>query len=94
MPVLSFVIFALMGFVTMFANPITMSMAQRVLPQYKSIIGGFINGFSWGIVAIAMSMIGFIAQATSIVPVLVILSAIPAICSFIVKYLFIDDLSN
>lgn len=90
LPSLSFVIFALMGFVTMFATPITMSMAQKVLPQYKSIIGGFINGFSWGIVAIAMSIIGFVAQATSIVPVLVILSAIPAICSYLVKYLFLD----
>lgn len=88
MPVISFVIFAIMGFVTMFATPITMSMAQSVLPQYKSIIGGFINGFSWGIVAIAMSIIGYVAQATSIVPVLVILSAIPAICSCLVKHLF------
>lgn len=77
-----------MGFVTMFATPITMSMAQKVLPQYKSIIGGFINGFSWGIVAIAMSIIGYIAQATSIVPVLVILSIIPAVCSYLVQYLF------
>ena len=41
LPELSFVIFALMGFITMFATPITMSMAQQVLPQYKSIIGGF-----------------------------------------------------
>lgn len=86
-PVISFIIYALMGFVTMFATPITMSMAQRVLPQYKSIIGGFINGFSWGIVAIAMSVIGYIAQATSIVPVLVTISAIPAICSILVKKL-------
>ena len=91
MPLLSFVIFALMGFVTMFATPITMSMAQKVLPQYKSIIGGFINGFSWGIVAIAMSMIGYIAQATSIVPVLVVISIIPAICSVLVKYLFAEN---
>lgn len=88
LPILSFVIFALMGFITMFATPITMSIAQNVLPQYKSIIGGFINGFSWGIVAIAMSIIGYIAQATSIVPVLVILSAIPASCSILVKQLF------
>ncbi len=86
-PALSFIIYALMGFVTMFATPITMSMAQKVLPQYKSIIGGFINGFSWGIVAIAMSIIGYIAQATSIVPVLVTLSAIPAVCSVLVKHL-------
>src|SRR5574344_288194 len=88
MPILSVIIFAIMGFITMFATPITMSLAQNILPQYKSIIGGFINGFSWGIVAIAMSIIGFVAQATSIVPVLVIISAIPAICSITVKYLF------
>lgn len=88
LPILSFIIFTLMGFITFFATPITMSMAQKVLPQYKSIIGGFINGFSWGIVAVAMSIIGYIAQATSIVPVLVIISIIPAICSILVKYLF------
>ncbi len=87
-PALSFVIFGIMGFVTMFATPITMNIAQNVLPQYKSIIGGFINGFSWGVVAILMSAIGFIAQSTSIVPVLVVISAIPAICSRLVKYIF------
>lgn len=91
MPEISFVIFALMGFVTMFATPITMSMAQQVLPQYKSIIGGFINGFSWGIVAIAMSAIGYIAQATSIVPVLTVIAVIPAVCSVLVKYLFAQE---
>jgi hypothetical protein len=80
-----------MGFVTMFATPITMSMAQKVLPQYKSIIGGFINGFSWGIVAIAMSIIGYIAQAISIVPVLTTLAAIPAVCSVMVKHLKVED---
>jgi predicted MFS family arabinose efflux permease len=88
MPALSFVIFALMGFVTMFATPITMNLAQNVIPQYKSIIGGFINGFSWGVVAIIMSGVGFIAQNTSIVPVLVGISVIPAICSYLVKFLF------
>lgn len=88
MPILSFVIFALIGFVTMFATPITMNMAQNILPQYKSIIGGFINGFSWGIVAIIMSGVGFAAQNTSIVPVLVIISAIPAACSYLVNSLF------
>ncbi len=88
MPILSFIIFAVMGFVTMFATPITMNLAQNVLPQYKSIIGGFINGFSWGIVAIAMSFIGFVAQAISIVPVLVVISSIPAFCSVMVKFLF------
>ena len=75
----------------MFATPITMSFAQSVLPQYKSIIGGFINGFSWGVVAIAMSITGYIAQQTSIMTVLVIISIIPAICSYLVKYLFKEN---
>lgn len=87
-PAVSFVIFAVIGFVTMFATPVTMSMAQKVLPQYKSIIGGFINGFSWGVVAIVMSIVGYVAQATSIVPVLVVISIIPAVSSRLVKYLF------
>lgn len=90
-PILSFIIFTIMGFVTMFATPITMSFAQSVLPQYKSIIGGFINGFSWGVVAIAMSITGYIAQQTSIMTVLVIISIIPAICSYLVKYLFKEN---
>jgi hypothetical protein len=66
-------------------------MAQKVLPEYKSIIGGFINGFSWGVVALLMTVIGYVAQATSIVPVLVVISFIPAISSRIVKYLFNDQ---
>lgn len=93
-PVVSFVIFAIIGFVTMFATPITMSLAQNILPQYKSIIGGFINGFSWGIVAILMSLIGFIAQQTDIVIVLVGISVIPALCSYMVKLLFQNNLSK
>lgn len=89
MPIISFIDFALMGFVTLFAVPVTMSMAQRVLPQYKSIIGGLINGFSWGVVAIAMTIIGFIANATDIATVLAVIAFIPAICSlFTVKRLF------
>lgn len=82
MPVVSFITFGLMGFVTLFATPVTMSMAQKVLPRYKSIISGFINGFAWGIVAISMTVIGFVAQATDIASVLVVISAIPAIASF------------
>jgi len=89
MPIVSFIDFALMGFVTLFAVPVTMSMAQKVLPQYKSIIGGLINGFSWGVVAIAMTIIGFVAQATNIAVVLAVIAFIPAITSlFVVRKLF------
>ena len=79
-PTLSLVIFVIMGFITMMATPVTMVMAQIVIPEYKSIISGFINGFSWGIVAIAMSLLGFIAEKFGITNVLIFVS--------IIKYIY------
>lgn len=88
-PTLAIVTFILTGLIQWMAVPVTMVMAQSVLPEYKSIIGGFINGFSWGVVAILMTGIGFVAQAKGIMPVLLVVSAIPALLSFpIVKKLF------
>lgn len=88
-PNFALLIYIIMGLTTMMAMPITMVMAQSVLPEYKSIIGGFINGFSWGIVAVFMTVLGFVAQANGIVPVLICISIIPAISAvFIVKKLF------
>lgn len=86
-PILSMVIFGIMGFTTMLAQPVVMVLAQRLLPQYKSIVAGFINGFCWGLVAICMSFLGAIAQKFGIITVLVALSSIPAICSYYVKKL-------
>ena len=87
-PTLSLLVFIIMGFITMMATPVTMIMAQNVLPEYKSIISGFINGFSWGIVAIVMSMLGFVAEKFGITNVLLFVSIIPAVCSILVKELF------
>ena len=91
LPMAANLVFVLVGFITMLAQPVTMVMAQTVLPQYKSIIGGFINGFSWGVVAIFMSFIGFVAQAKGIIPVLITVSVIPAVCSVLVKHLFVKN---
>ncbi len=85
---LSLVIFVVMGFLTMMATPVTMVMAQRVLPEYKSIISGFINGFSWGVIAIVMSALGFVAENFGITNVLIVVSIIPAISSILVRELF------
>ena len=85
-PTLSLGIFVIMGFITMMATPV-----QNVIPEYKSIISGFINGFSWGIVAIAMSLLGFIAEKFGITNVLIFVSIIPAVCSILVKELFKEN---
>jgi len=89
LPLLSIILFVMVGFLTMLAQPVMMVKAQTILPQYKSIMGGFINGFAWGVVAVAMSLIGFIAEAKGIIPVLIVVALIPALMSvFVIKQLF------
>jgi len=83
-------IFIVTGFTSSLAQPITMIMAQKILPQYKSIIAGFINGVSWGIIAILLSFLGFTCEKIGIPLVLAILSLAPALSSYLVKYLDIN----
>jgi len=71
--------------------PVTMVMAQNILPEYKSIISGFINGFSWGIMAVFISAVGFIAQKLGIVNVLIAVTICPAIFSVVINYLFNEE---
>ncbi|MFA7658287.1 MAG: MFS transporter [Candidatus Gastranaerophilaceae bacterium] len=86
-PIISIAIFILVGFITMLAMPVTMVMAQRILPEYKSIVSGFINGFVWGIAAVFLTIVGFCAQKFGITKVLLIVSFIPAIFSYLVRFL-------
>lgn len=86
-PSISLAVFVLMGFITMLAMPVNMVMAQRIMPDFKSIIAGFINGFSWGVVAIILTIVGYSAQNYGITKVLLIVAFIPALFSYFVKYL-------
>ena len=86
-PVLSLMIFFIIGFTTMLAQPVTMVWAQRTLPEYKSIVAGFINGFCVGTVALLMSVLGTVAQNYGIMNVLIILSIVPVVSSYFVRYL-------
>ena len=86
-PVLSFILFVLTGFVTMLSVSINMVMAQKTMPQYKSMISGFIGGFSWGIVGVFLPLIGFVAQNTGIIRTLLIISFIPFMLSYFVRFL-------
>lgn len=86
-PVLSILVFFIIGFTTMLAQPVTMVWAQMTLPKYKSIVAGFINGFCVGTVALCMSVLGAVAQKFGIMNVLIILSTVPAMASYFVKFL-------
>lgn len=86
-PVLSFGLFVLTGFITMLSVSINMVMAQKTMPQYKSMISGFIGGFSWGIVGVFLPLIGLVAENIGVINTLLIISFIPVALSYFVKYL-------
>ena len=87
MPVFSMCMFGMIGFTTMLAQPVTLVWAQKILPKYKSIVSGFINGFCWGSIALLLTGLGAVAQKFGIMNVLLVLTFIPAIASYYVKYL-------
>lgn len=92
MPVLSMVLFATIGFTTMLAQPVTLVLAQKTLPKYKSIVSGFVNGFCWGVIALVMSILGAIAQRYGIINVLIILTFIPVVASYTVRYIKTEEI--
>ena len=93
-PILSTFVYFMMGFTTMLAQPVVMVWAQKTLPEYKSIVAGFINGFCWGIVALCMSVLGAIAQKFGIMNVLVVICILPVLCSLVVRYLKEETVSE
>ena len=86
-PVISMLSFIGIGFFAVLSVPINMVLAHQVMPQYKSLISGFIGGFSWGIVGLSMSLCGLLAENFGIVNVLIVIAIIPALASFLVKYI-------
>ena len=87
MPIFSLVLFSLIGFFTMLAQPVTLVWAQNTLPEYKSIIAGLINGFCWGTVALCMSFLGIVSQKYGIINVLIFLTFLPLPASYFVSKL-------
>ena len=85
--ILSLVFFLLMGFVTMLAQPVTVVMAQKIMPEYKSVLAGLMVGFSWGVVAVALSVIGAIAERVGIINTLIVLFIFPIFATYYVKRL-------
>lgn len=85
--ILSLIFFLLMGFVTMLAQPVTVVMAQKLMPEYKSVLAGLMVGFSWGVVAVALSVIGAVADKVGIINTLVVLFISPIFATYYVNRL-------
>ena len=71
----------------MLAPPVNMALAQKLMPELKSMISGFIGGFSWGVIGILLPLISILAEKIGMLNVLLIMTFIPLIFSYNIKYL-------
>ncbi|MCD7879915.1 MAG: MFS transporter [Candidatus Gastranaerophilales bacterium] len=85
--IIGIIAFILIGYLSFLAVPVNMSLAQRLMPEFKSMISGFIGGFSWGVIGLLLPAISLIAEKTGIMNILVAMTFIPAIFSYFIKYL-------
>ncbi len=79
--------FILIGYVSLLAAPVNMALAQKLMPEFKSMISGFIGGFSWGVIGIILPIISLIAEKTGILHIIIFMTFIPFIFSYFIKYL-------
>jgi hypothetical protein len=61
------------------SSGINISLAQEQCPENKAMAAGIINGFSWGVVGLCLSPIGFMIESIGIIKSLMIISTIPAV---------------
>ena len=85
--IIGLISFILIGYVSFLAVPVNMSLAQKLMPEFKSMISGFIGGFSWGVIGLILPVISYIAEKTGIINILLIMTFIPLIFSYFIKYL-------
>ena len=83
-PLLSISMFILLGYVSFLSSTLNMVLAQRLHSGIKSMISGFIGGFSWGAVGVLLSFFGYIAQKIGIIWLLSGISIFPLIYSYAV----------
>lgn len=84
---LGLVSFILIGYVSFLAVPVNMALAQKLMPEFKSMISGFIGGFSWGITGLVLPLISLIAEKVGIINILFSMTVIPLAFSYFIKYL-------
>ena len=85
--ILGLITFILIGYVSFLAVPVNMALAQKLMPEFKSMISGFIGGFSWGVIGLVLPFISHLSQNIGIMKIMLLVTFIPLIFSFFIKYL-------
>ena len=79
--------FILIGYVSLLASPVNMALAQKLMPEFKSMISGFIGGFSWGVIGILLPLISVLAEKFGFMNILLSMTFIPFLFAYNIKEL-------
>lgn len=87
---LGLLVFMITGFFVFLSVSVTIVLAQRFMPQHKGVISGVIGGFSWGLAALTLAPLGFIAQKFGIEIILITVSVL----AFLTGIFCVSDFLN
>ncbi len=75
-PYLGVIVFILSGFFVFLSVSVTIIAAQKIIYKHQGVISGVMQGFSWGIGALSLAPLGYIADKFGIFWILIIMSAL------------------
>lgn len=81
-PILAVIIFILTGYFTFLSVSVTIVAAQNLMKEHKGVISGVMQGFSWGIGALSLAPLGYIAEIIGVDKILIIMAAIAFLTGF------------
>lgn len=90
LPLLGLLLFVISGFFIMLSVSVNIVMAQKLAPKNTAMVSGIIGGFSWGIAAILLTPVGFLAEKIGTDIVLIFVSFAALLGSFLIKFIFED----
>ncbi len=81
-PLLAVLIFILTGYFTFLSVSLTIVAAQNLMKEHKGVISGVMQGFSWGIGALSLAPLGYIAEAIGVDKILIVMALIAFFTGF------------
>lgn len=73
-PALAVAIFVLTGYFTFLSVSVTIVAAQNLMKEHKGVISGVMQGFSWGLGALSLAPLGYIAEIIGVEKILIIMA--------------------
>ncbi len=81
-PLLAIIIFILSGYFVFLSVSVTIVAAQNLMKEHKGVISGVMQGFSWGIGALSLAPLGYIAEIIGVDKILIIMALLAFLTGF------------